>query len=73
MVLLHSGLGDPSFLEPATGGTVDIVKLSQGNSPLDHILLEIKKSMEEMARTQEEVGPPFSYGLITQEGFRRVE
>ena len=48
-------------------------KLCQENSPLDHILSEIKKSMEEMARTQEEVGPPFSYALITQEGFRRVE
>lgn len=48
-------------------------KLCQENSPLDHILSEIKKSMEEMAGTQEEVGPPFSYALITQEGFRRVE
>lgn len=48
-------------------------RLCQENSPLDHILSEMKKSMVEMARTQEEVGPPFSYALITQEGFRRVE
>jgi hypothetical protein len=48
-------------------------KLCQENSPLGHILSEIKKRMEEMARTQEEVGPPFSYALITQEGLRRVE
>ncbi len=48
-------------------------KLCQENGPLDHLLSEIKKGMEEMARTQEEVGPPFSYAFITGEGYRRVE
>jgi hypothetical protein len=29
--------------------------------------------MKKMAEAQEEVGPPFSYAFITEEGFRRVE
>jgi hypothetical protein len=48
-------------------------RLCQENKPLDQILPEIKKGMEKMAKTQEEVGPPFSYAFITQEGFRVVD
>ncbi len=45
-------------------------RLSQENAGLDQVLSQIKRDMEEIARSQEEVGPPFSYGLITQEGVR---
>jgi hypothetical protein len=29
--------------------------------------------MEELAKTQDEIGPPFSYAFITGDGFGRVE
>ena len=48
-------------------------QLAKENALLDQILLEVKKGMEKVAKTQEEIGPPFSYALITKEGFRRVE
>ena len=44
-------------------------QLAKENVPLDQILSEIKKSMEKVAKTQEEIGPPFSYAFITKEGF----
>jgi hypothetical protein len=49
-------------------------QLCKESSPLDQILLEVRKGMEKIAKTQqEEIGPPFSYALITKEGFRRVD
>jgi len=48
-------------------------QLCKENVPLDRILPEIKKSMEKLGKSQEEVGPPFSYAFITQDGFRRVD
>jgi hypothetical protein len=48
-------------------------QLCMENAPLDGILLEIKKSMEKFSKTQEEIGPPFSYAFITEQGFRRVK
>ena len=48
-------------------------QLAKENVPLDQILSEIKKSMEKVAKTQEEIGPPFSYAFITKEGFRQVD
>lgn len=48
-------------------------QLCQENKPLNQILSEAKKGMEKTAKTQEEIGPPFSYAFITQEGFRKVD
>jgi len=48
-------------------------QLAKENVPLDRILPEIKKSMEKLSKTQEEIGPPFSYAFITEEGFRRID
>jgi len=48
-------------------------QLCKENVPLDRILPEIRKSMEKLGKSQEEVGPPFSYAFITQDGFRRVD
>jgi len=48
-------------------------QLCRENSPLDRIFPEIKKTMERLSETQEEIGPPFNYALITAEGFRRVD
>ena len=44
-------------------------QLCRENAPLDRMLPEIKKSMEKISKTQEEIGPPFSYAFITKEGF----
>jgi hypothetical protein len=48
-------------------------QLCRGNAPLDRILPEIKKSMEKLSKTQEEIGPPFSYAFITKDGFLKVD
>jgi 20S proteasome alpha/beta subunit len=48
-------------------------QLCRENAPLDQILLEVKKGMEKVAKTQEEIGPPFNYAFITKEGLRRVD
>jgi 20S proteasome alpha/beta subunit len=48
-------------------------QLCKESASLEKILLEVKKGMEKVAKTQEEIGPPFSYALITKEGFRRVD
>jgi hypothetical protein len=48
-------------------------QLCRKNAPLDQILPEIKKGMEKLAKTQEEIGPPFNYAFITEDGFRRVD
>ncbi len=48
-------------------------QLAKENVPLNQILSEIKKGMEKIAKTQEEVGPPFSYAFITEQRFRRVD
>jgi hypothetical protein len=48
-------------------------QLCKEDKLLDQILSEVKGGMKKMAETQEEVGPPFSYAFITEEGFRRVD
>lgn len=48
-------------------------QLAKENVPLDQILLEVKKGMQKIVKTQEEVGPPFNYAFITKEGFRRAD
>jgi hypothetical protein len=47
-------------------------RLSQENTPLDTIFSEIKRSMELQSQKSDEIGPPFSYALITRDGFREV-
>jgi hypothetical protein len=48
-------------------------RLCQENEDLDRLLSEIKKSMEKVARNQDEIGPPYYYAFITADGFRRVQ
>ncbi len=48
-------------------------QLCKEDAPLDQILPEIKKRIEKLGKTQEEIGPPFSYAFITKEGFRRMD
>jgi len=48
-------------------------QLCKEDAPLDQILAETRSSMNKMAQSQEEVGPPFSYAFITEEGFTRVD
>jgi hypothetical protein len=48
-------------------------QLCRENVSLDRILPDIKKSMEKISKTQEEVGPPFNYAFITKDGFLKVE
>jgi len=47
-------------------------KLCQKNTPLEEILPEIRRGMEDRARKDDEVGPPFRYAVITRDGFREV-
>ena len=44
----------------------------QANTPLPDILPGIRKAMEEQSQKNEEIGPPFSFGFITKEGFERA-
>jgi len=48
-------------------------QLCKENKPPDQILAEVRSGMKKMAQTQEEVGPPFSYAFITEEGFRGID
>ncbi len=47
--------------------------LCKDNAPLDELLSVVKNGMEKQARAHEEVEGPFSYALITREGFRMAE
>lgn len=48
-------------------------QLCKENKPLDEILPMVRKHMEKLGQEQDEVGPPFTYALITKEGVRVVE
>jgi hypothetical protein len=48
-------------------------QLCKEEKPLDQILAEARSGMKKMAQAQEEIGPPFSYAFITEEGFMRVD
>ena len=48
-------------------------QLCKEDKPLDQILEEARSGMEKMAQSQEEVGPPFTYAFITEEGFRVID
>lgn len=45
-------------------------RLCRENAPLGELLSIIKEGMEGVARTQDEVGPPFRYAFITRSGFQ---
>lgn len=47
-------------------------QFSKDNAPLDEILPELKKGLEGLAASQEEVGGPLSFGVITQNGFQKM-
>jgi hypothetical protein len=47
-------------------------RLIREKAPLDRLLSEIKKNMGQLAKTQDEVGPPFIYAFITEKGFQKV-
>jgi len=47
-------------------------QFSKENTPLDQILPEIKKGLERLADSQEEIGGPFSYAYITAGGFQKM-
>jgi hypothetical protein len=47
-------------------------QLCRQNSPLDTILLEIKRGMKTQSEKNEEIGPPFYYSFITQDGYQQT-
>jgi 20S proteasome alpha/beta subunit len=47
-------------------------RLCREDRALDDILQEIRKTLEKLCESQEEIGPPFSYAVITKEGFQKV-
>jgi hypothetical protein len=46
-------------------------RLCRENESLERLLSEVKDGMEQLAESQDEIGPPFSYAFITKEGFSR--
>jgi hypothetical protein len=48
-------------------------RLSKENRPLDRILTEVRKTLEKLPESQEEIGPPFCYAYITKDGFKEVQ
>jgi hypothetical protein len=48
-------------------------RLCKENKPIEEILPVVRKDMEKLGQEQEEVGPPFTYAVITREGVRVVE
>ena len=55
------------------GLEVRLNRLCSANTDLNNLLMEIMESMEDKAGRQEEIGPPFSYALITRDGFEKIE
>ena len=47
-------------------------RLCQENKPLEEILPVVKKGMEERAKKDEEVAPPYKFAFVTADGFTRV-
>jgi len=41
-----------------------------GNVPLEDLVPELKSSMEEQSKENPEIGPPYSYAMITKEGIK---
>lgn len=48
-------------------------QLCKANSPLEEILSTIRSGMEQLGQKEEEVGPPYRYAIITQEGLKEVD
>jgi 20S proteasome alpha/beta subunit len=48
-------------------------QLCKDNAPLEQILSVVKDSMERLGQTEEKVGPPYDYAIITKQGFKKVE
>jgi hypothetical protein len=48
-------------------------QLCKENKPFDEILVMVRKHMETLGQEQDEVGPPFTYAVITRDGLRLVE
>jgi hypothetical protein len=47
-------------------------QLCKENAALDHVRSEIQKSLEKQAQIQEEIGPPFYFAYVTEEGFQKA-
>ncbi|MGD9022186.1 MAG: hypothetical protein PVJ62_00255 [Deltaproteobacteria bacterium] len=45
-------------------------KLCQGDARLEDILPTVRKGMEDRARGDDEIGPPFRFAFITRDGFK---
>lgn len=48
-------------------------QLCKDNSLLKEILPAIRETMEQLGRKEEEVGPPYTYAFISEEGFKAVD
>ena len=44
-----------------------------GNCPLADMLPELKSSMEEQSKENPEIGPPFSYAMVTKDGVQEAD
>jgi hypothetical protein len=48
-------------------------QLCKDNAQLKEILPSIRETMEQLGRKEEEVGPPYTYAYISEEGFKAVD
>jgi hypothetical protein len=48
-------------------------QLSKENKSLQDILTEIRSNLEKQAKIHDEVSGPFSYAVVDQDGFKRIE
>jgi hypothetical protein len=48
-------------------------QLSKENKPLKDILTEIRSNLEEQAKIHDEISGPFSFAVVDQDGFRKIE
>jgi hypothetical protein len=48
-------------------------RLSKENKPLKDILTEIRSNLEKQAKIHDEISGPFSFAVVDQDGFRKIE
>jgi len=48
-------------------------QLSQANKSLLDILTEIRPNLEKQADTHDEISGPFSYAVISRDGFKKID
>lgn len=48
-------------------------QLCKENAPLDRIFTAVRDGMTQLGQKQEEVGPPYNYAVITEDGYKEID